>query len=275
MAFTRTARLISAALVLGSAQGALAADLGNYGGGSIKDAPMAMPYAASGPSWYIRADGGYSTFDDPTMTEAGIYDLTERSIDSTWSAGGGIGRYFGNGFRGDITVDYRFEADAQGNLADHYATLEGVRKFGIKSTVALANLYYDFDAGNRFTPYIGVGLGFTRNKTTEGTIDTCGCTTATIESGSDTHVAGAAMAGFSLRLRGGETTTAGSFKDGPVTVSNGRGLYLDAGYRFLYLGGVETGAIIETGGGTTVAEDPTVEDIHAHEFRVGLRYDIN
>ena len=275
MAFTRATLLIGAALVLGSAPGASAADLGNYGG-SMKDAPAAMPYTASGPSWYVRADGGYSNFDDPTMTEAGIYDLTETSIDSTWSVGGGIGHYFGNGFRGDVTWDHRFEADAQGNLADHFATLEGVRKFGIESDVALANLYYDFDAGNRFTPYIGVGLGFTRNKTTEGTIDTCGCTTATIESGSDTHVAGAAMAGFSLRLRGGESTTAGGgLKDGPVTVSAGRGLYLDAGYRFLYLGGVETGAIIETGGGTTVAEDPTVGDIHAHEFRFGLRYDIN
>jgi opacity protein-like surface antigen len=275
MAFTRASLLISAALVLGSAQGASAADLGSYGGGSIKDAPMAMPYSA-GPSWYARIDGGYSQFDDPTMTEIGIYDLTEESIDSAWSIGGGIGRYFGNGFRGDLTYDHRFEADAEGNLADHQATLEGVRKFGIESDVFLANLYYDFDYGNRFTPYIGVGLGFTRNKTTAGTVETCGCTTATIEEGSDTNVAGAAMAGFSLRLRGGEQAVhGGSFKDGPVTVSAGRGLYLDAGYRFLYLGGVETGEIVHVGGGTTIAEDPTVEDIHAHEFRFGLRYDIN
>ena len=274
MAFTRASLLISAALVLGSAHGASAADLGNYGGGSIKDAPMAMPYSA-GPSWYARIDGGYSQFDDPTMTEIGVYDLTEESIDNAWSIGGGIGRYFGNGFRGDLTYDHRFEADAEGNLADHQASLEGVRKFGIESNVFLANLYYDFDYGNRFTPYIGVGLGFTRNKTTAGTVETCGCTTAIIEEGSDTNAAGAAMAGFSLRLRGGEQTVQGSFKDGPVTVSAGRGLYLDAGYRFLYLGGVETGEIVHVGGGTTIAEDPTVEDIHAHEFRFGLRYDIN
>ena len=150
MALTRTALLLSAALVLGTAECALAADLGNYGGGSMKDGAVAMPMQSSGPSWYVRADGGYSVFDDPSMTEAGIYDLTETSIDSTWSAGGGIGRYFGNGFRGDLTYDHRFEADAQGNLADHYATLEGVRHFGIESDVFLANLYYDFDSGSRF-----------------------------------------------------------------------------------------------------------------------------
>ena len=275
MAFTRATLLLGAALVLGSAQGALAADLGSYGG-SIKDGPMMAPMEAPRPSVYFRIDGGYSTFDDPTMTEIGIYDLTEESIDSTWSIGGGIGRNFGNGFRADLTYDHRFEADAEGNLADHQATLEGVRKFGIESDVVLANLYYDFDYGNRFTPYIGVGLGFTRNKTTAGTVESCGCTTATIEEGSDTNVAGAAMAGFSLRLRGGEQVVhGGSFKDGPVNVSASRGLYLDAGYRFLYLGGVETGEIVHVGGGTIIAEDPTVEDIHAHEFRVGLRYDIN
>ncbi len=274
MASTRASLLISAALVLGSAGGALAADLGNYGGGSMKDGPMPM-YQASGPSWYVRADGGYSAFDEPTLTEAGIYTLTDEGIDSTWSAGGGVGRYFGNGFRADLTWDHRFEADVQGNLPDHKASLEGVRHFGLESDVFLANMYYDMDFGSRFTPYVGMGLGFTRNKTNEGTVETCGCTSATIDAGSNTHVAGAAMAGFTMKLRGGDQQVQGSFKDGPMTVNSGRGLYLDVGYRFLYLGSVETGAIVHTGGGTTVAEDPTVEDIHAHELRFGLRYDIN
>jgi opacity protein-like surface antigen len=257
MVFTRASLLISAALVLGSAGGALAADLGNYGGGggggSLKDGPMM--YQASGPSWYVRADGGYSVFDEPEMTEAGIYSLTDESIDSTWSFGGGVGRYFGHGLRGDLTWDHRFEADAQGNLADHAANLEGVRHFGVKSDVFLANMYYDLDWGNRFTPYVGLGLGFTKNKTTEGTVESCDCKTASIASGSETHVAGAAMAGVQLKLR--------------------ERLSLDMGYRFLYLGSVETGAIVSANSGTTIAEDPTVEDIHAHEFRFGMRYDIN
>ena len=271
MAFTRATLLLGAALVLGSAQGASAADLGNYGGGSLKDGPMAMPGQAGAPSWYARVDGGYSVFDDPSMTEAGIYDLTETSIDSTWSFGGGVGRYFGNGFRGDLTWDHRFEADAEGNLADHYATLAGVRKFGIKSDVFLANLYYDFNEGSRFSPYLGVGLGVTRNKTTRGTVETCGCTGGEIDEGSDTHVAGAAMAGLSYRLRGNDYDANGARGGG-----SSRNLYLDAGYRFLYLGSVETGAITETTPvPTPVAEDPTVDAIHAHEFRIGLRYDLN
>ena len=67
----------------------------------------------------------------------------------------------------------------------------------------------------------------------------------------------------------------GGIKDGPVAVDSGRGLYLDVGYRFLYLGETATGPVSLTNtSGTIVSRDPTVEDIHAHEFRVGLRYDL-
>jgi len=69
--------------------------------------------------------------------------------------------------------------------------------------------------------------------------------------------------------------SAGGIKDGPVAVSAGRNLYLDVGYRFLYLGETATGEVtMNDATGTQVSRDPTVEDIHAHEVRVGLRYDL-
>ncbi len=272
MIISRKASLIGAALLVSSATCAAAADLyGNGEGSSIKDgayyeaAPMPV-----GPSWYVRIDGGYAAHDDPTMTEADIYDLTDTGIDSTWTLGGGIGRYFTPTIRGDVTYDHRFEADASGNLLDHQADLNGVRAFGIESDVVLFNLYYDLNRTGRINPYVGVGLGVTHNKTTAGTVSNeCGCV-GTIEEGSDTHVAGAIMAGFTAKLRGGQSVVGGT-KDGPMTVDTGRGLYLDVGYRFLYLGEVATGAVIADG--DNIADDPTVEDLHAHEFRVGLRYD--
>ena len=85
-----------------------------------------------------------------------------------------------------------------------------------------------------------------------------------IEEGSDTSVAAAVMAGVTTKL---------------AKIGNaGRDLYFDLGYRFLYLGGVETGPVntIDTGSGAvSVSKDPKVEDIHAHEVRFGLRYDIH
>lgn len=260
MAITRASLFLGAALVLGSAQGALAADL--YGG-SMKDGPMIAPRAQSTASWYLRVDGMHGAFDDPAVSESGIYDLTDTAIENTWGVGGGVGVYFGRGVRGDITVEHNFNSDVSATLGDVNSALPGTRKFSLSSTYALANLYYDFDMGSRFTPYIGAGLGFTKNKTGSGTVtDLCGCLSGDIAGGEDTHAAGALMAGFSMKLRDR--------------------LSLDAGYRFLYLGEVETGAVTAkfsaahngNAAGAVIAQDPTVDEIHEHQFRVGLRWDI-
>lgn len=272
MSTIRAALVMGAALVLTGGHAANAADL--YGGGpSVKDGYVAP--GPAGPSLYVRIDGGYGSFDEPVMVEDGIYDLVNTGIEETWTLGGGIGRYFTPTIRGDVTYDHRFEATAHGYLADGAATLPGLREFGVESDVVLFNAYYDFDRGGRFSPYLGVGLGVTHNKTTGGTVsDACGCT-GVIDEGDETHVAAALMAGFTAKLRGGQQVVEGGIKDAPVVVESGRNLYLDVGYRFLYLGETSTGPVtMTTAGGVEVSKDPTVEDIHAHEVRVGLRYDL-
>jgi opacity protein-like surface antigen len=197
-------------------------------------------------------------------------------MDGAWSIGGGIGRYFGRGFRGDITIDHIFDADAGSALscATCGGGATGFTKFGFDSTVVLANLYYDFNRGGRFIPYIGAGIGFAHNETSKGIAqDGCGCS-GSFAKGSDNHFAAAAMAGVSWRIRGGEPMyVGGGLKDEPVEVSSGHALYLDFGYRFLYLGSVTTGDLVWNGSSQGV--DPEVKNVTAHEFRVGLRYDLN
>jgi opacity protein-like surface antigen len=268
MLSTRKILLISAALILGGTQGALAADL--YGGSSLKDAPVMAPMPAASAGWYIRADGGYNWYTNPNLSVDG-FTIENTSLDGAWSVGGGIGRYFGHGFRGDITVDHLFDSGAQGSLYECDCFV-GNAKFDFSSTVVLANIYYDFNRGGRFVPYIGAGIGFAHNETSSGTVETpCGCD-ATIDKGSSNQFAAAAMAGVSWRIRGGETTYVGGLKDEPVAVSNGHALYLDVGYRFLYLGDVKTGDITWNPGEVV---DPEIKNITAHQIRVGLRYDLN
>ena len=70
-----------------------------------------MPAASASRQLYIRLDGGYRGYDEPNITEDGIYDLADDDIGGAGSIGGGIGRYFTDTLRGDITYDHHFEAD--------------------------------------------------------------------------------------------------------------------------------------------------------------------
>jgi opacity protein-like surface antigen len=262
--------LLGAVFVLGSALSASAADL--YGG-SIKDAPEMAPMPAASAGWYLRVDGGYNWFNTPGVEMDYGFTAHDTKLDGAWSIGGGIGRYFGRGFRGDITVDHLFNSNVEGEFCGCDGTSHNA-KFDFSSTVVLANLYYDFNRGGRFVPYIGAGIGFAHNEAGSGSVtDDCGCAEGSIARGSSNSFAAAGMAGVSWKIRGGETTYVGGLKDEPVAVNSGHALYLDFGYRFLYLGDVKTGEISWENDAPLV--DPKLKDITAHQFRVGLRYDLN
>ena len=238
------------ALLVSGAGASMAADL--YGG-SMKDSYVPPPMMTSAPTWYFRLDGAYAGFDAPIMVEDGVDTLSSTNIDGTWSLGGCVGRYFSRTVRGDLTYEYLFKTTASGNQANPNADATGLREFDLSSHLFLANLYYDFNAGSRFSPYIGAGLGFVRHTTHEGSIANCNCTSS-IAGETETDVAGALMAGVNVALRDR--------------------LALDVGYRYLYLGSGTTGPLTAVVAGNTVnSSDPTVEDIHAHEIRFGLRYD--
>ena len=271
ISFGRTL-LLGAALAIGTVTGAGAADLGGQGG-SLKDYGYQPQKVASNPSFYLRLDGGFARHDRPFMVEDGVADLTETSMDKAWTLGGGVGYYFARNVRGDLTYDHRFKSDVSGYRYDFAQTqlpgadchageapataqtsCYGTRAFGLKSDVLLANMYFDFDCRCHITPYLGVGLGFARHQTTAGTVTNDQGITGDIGSATKTSAAAAVMAGFSMQVRDR--------------------LALDAGYRFLYLGDAATGAVKDRGTNVTIAPETTVEGIHAHEFRVGLRYDI-
>ena len=250
MTFVRGSLLIGAFMLVCSAFAAHAADLWR-GGSSMKDGGY-RPAITTNPTWYARLDTAYAAHDDPIMVEESRFDLYDRAWDSTWTLGGGFGRYFTSHIRGDITWDYRFESDARGTVQANCCN--GEREFGISSHVLLANLYYNFNRRGRINPYIGIGLGTTYNETSENTKPgDCGCTVS-IASGDSWHVAGAFMAGVSMKLR--------------------KRLTFDMGYRFLYLGDVRTGRLTQVGNGSHVATHVSAEDLHAHELRLGQRYDI-
>jgi opacity protein-like surface antigen len=246
--------------------GATNAGADYYGG--MKDAPIAvLP-----PSWYVRGDVSHAWMDAGELSGA-ITPFSTLSIDNNWSIGGGVGRYFGRGFRGDLTYEYRFKSDVHGDgVCGGGSTITG--DFDLKSSLLLANVYYDFRPYERFTPYVGLGVGAARHSVGAGNYvrqAPCGASPVTFGGDSEWSAAGALMAGFSFRIDRGAPAPV-SIKDGPAYVEPGR-LYLDVGYRFLYLGDAHAGGI-----GTPVPVVPTpgprLEDITAQEIRIGLRWDI-
>lgn len=253
--------VMGAAVIVGAAH-AGAADL-HRGKGGLKDYGYAAPTPADSPArWYIRIDGGYAGHDDPLMvfnTGSAQHDGFDTNYDNTWTLGGGLGLYLSSNVRADVTVDHRFESDVTGRFTvSNAGTNHTIRTTnGLESTAVLANVYYDFDMRSRFTPYIGIGLGTVYHSVKRGgAADAFGQVTGVVDGKDNWHAAGALMAGFSVALR-----------------SN---MHLDAGYRFLYLGETSTGdaRLRFANGNREDGRDPTIEDVHAHELRVGLRYDI-
>jgi opacity protein-like surface antigen len=254
MVVTHRSILAGAVMLLA---GTAAASADYYGG--MKEAPIATFQPAS---WYVRGDFSYSWMDAQELNGANPPPFGSVSIGDTWALGGGIGYYFGRGFRGDVTYDWRDNARVHGGGP---LTTD----FDLKSSLILANLYYDFRPYERFTPYVGLGVGAAYHSTGGGTITGCGgC--GPYDGGSNWSAAGAVMAGLSLRIDRGGHHVPISIKDQPVAAEPGR-LHLDVGYRFLYLGDAHTGGIIAA---ATPTPGPRIDDITAHEIRVGLRWDI-
>ncbi len=235
--------------------GATGAGADYYGG--MKDAPVPMMQPAS---WYVRGDYSYA-WQDAGGLNAAILPFDSFSVGNSWAVGGGIGHYFGRGVRGDVTYEWR------GDTSVHGTGTFG-SDFNFRSQVILANLYYDFRPYERFTPYIGVGLGAAYHSTSGG-VFSCAGVCGPYDGGSNWSAAGALMAGFSFRIdRGGHAPV--SIKDQPMAAEPGR-LHLDVGYRLLYLGDVHTGGIIGAGVPTP---GPRLDDLTAQEIHVGLRWDI-
>jgi opacity protein-like surface antigen len=208
-----------------------------------------------GSAWYLRGDIGYKVYTSPngtyTRSLTNIEDYTNVSLDEAFIIGGGFGYKFNQWFRSDVTIDYSTPANFSGRLVctgpvcgSNYLDA----KAQISTWTILANAYFDLGTWAGLTPYIGGGIG-----------------TANVRVKDYQHNNPPANpAGF--RAIGSDNTdwnfawalTAGASYD---MTSN---LLLDVNYRYASLGSVYTT--------DQVGRGIDIEDIDAHEFRVGVRF---
>lgn len=222
-------------LIAGGATSALAGGFGSSSAAIQVPAPIPIPDYAN--TFYLRGDFGWALYETPDIGDA-TGSFTSDHLGDDFSMGAGFGYNFRDNIRGDITVDYRSEAD----VSAWDPVLSATHRTNLSTVAVLANVYFDLQGRHGLTPYIGGGIGLAYNETEAHTISTGGGT----GSHGQAEFAAALMAGFSYRMSDQ--------------------WLLDAGYRYLYLGEAKSKS-------STAPNNLLIDDISAHELRAGVRYE--
>jgi len=113
---------------------------------------LAMAPQAQERNWYSSVRGGVSFLDDMNFSQPGYRGMAE--FDSGVLLPGSLSRYLDR-FRGGVELDY--------SRSDLYRVSEfgvGVPAGGdVSADTVMATGYYDFDAGTKWSSYIGGGIG--------------------------------------------------------------------------------------------------------------------
>ncbi|WP_274627490.1 outer membrane protein [Arvimicrobium flavum] len=247
-------RLAYAALMAGIAAPAYAADA--FEPAPYEPAPVVVEQPAYN-GWYIRGDIGYAWSDlrgvDYITYGGGIPG--EKSFDSydlkgAMTLGAGVGYQVTNYFRTDLTADYFFDSDFDGQTSDPFSV--SVDTSSYSAFLLLANAYVDLGTYAGFTPYVGAGIGGAYVKWDD--------LRNTIDPGIDNLHKGAAGWRFAWSLMAGASYC--------LTDR----LALDGGYRYT---NVEGGRMFEeySSSGVSLGAGPGFDDgFNIHEVRAGLRY---
>ncbi len=153
--------------------------------GAAAAACVALGGAASAQAqdgdWYMGLTMPLMFIDDTDSTSTGSYSQPQGMVEYTanvktehdtgFKFGGMIGRYLGSGLRveGEIFMaraDVSRLTNSSITVPEHSFTLPGELPIPVSGSAeqlgAMVNLWYDFDVGDTWTPYVGGGLGFVR-----------------------------------------------------------------------------------------------------------------
>lgn len=114
---------------------------------------------SSRPGWYLGLHGGLGQLRDGSFDQVsgGVTSAADGSYDSGFLAGFSIGRRFDANWSAELDYTYRSNDVAGIDLVGGGSLAQS----GDYASVAiLGNLRYDFRSGQRWRPYVGLGLGF-------------------------------------------------------------------------------------------------------------------
>jgi opacity protein-like surface antigen len=216
-------------------------------------------------SWYLRGDIGFSNqqvgslWTDTYNSVSGLQTL-DRGFDAAPLFGLGVGYNFNDWLRFDVTGEYRGRANFHG-LDSYRDNTFCVGCYstdsynGSKSELAfLLNGYVDLGTWSNVTPFVGAGVGVSRN---------------TISSFSDT---GLQHAAFAWADSTSKWSLAWALHAG-LAYKVSKNLTVELAYRYIDLGSATTGGLIDWAGNSWPAFE--FRHLTSHDLKLGLRFNLD
>jgi opacity protein-like surface antigen len=193
-----------------------------------------------------------STGDMPILDQLGAAgNGKSNDLGSGGVIGIGVGRYFNNNIRGEMSLNYRdgHQLDTTDTVHTNYSY-----KANLKSVSMFLSGYYDFNSinlsGKSLTPYLGGGIGLARNDMDDLDVGLNNSFITSIKGKNVTEFAWKLGAGANLNLT--------------------EKCSLDFNYQFVNLGKFKSGSL--SSNTMTDMQKPFEGDYRTNELTIGLRY---
>ena len=221
------------------------------------------PEFASG--WYLRGDIGFSNqevrslYNDNYALYSQVIN-TDKGFDSAPFFGLGIGYNFNSWLRFDVTGEYRGKANFHGydRAQDSSGVWYDDNYSGSKSEwTFLANAYVDLGTWYCLTPFVGAGIGMSRN--TISSFRDIG-----VRATSDVYGDTASKWSFAWALYAG------------VGYQVTKNVTIELAYRYINLGDAVTGDLHGYDGSPDISYTPyTFNHLTSHDIKLGLRFNLD
>jgi opacity protein-like surface antigen len=218
--------------------------------------------------WYLRGDIGFSNQRVDSLFNVNYSGFTsvtnvDKSFDAAPFFGLGIGYNINEWFRVDVTGEYRGKANFHGldvgalptgGFADDRYTASKYE------WTFLLNGYVDLGTWYRVTPFIGAGVGVSRNTITNfGDFSLCIDSTNCALGGSDAFAGSASKWQFAWALYAG------------LGYQLSRDVTVELAYRYIDLGDARSGDVVAFDGTNNIYNPQEFRGLTSHDLKLGVR----
>src|SRR6185437_13690348 len=261
--------IISRARVLALAA---AASIAAVSGAHSADLPLAPPPVPDFSGWYLRGDIGFSNQNVRSLFNVNYANFNsvtniDKGFDAAPLFGLGVGYTVNNWLRFDVTGEYRGAANFHGFdvgalpgggfAADRYTASKSEWTF-------LFNGYVDLGTWWSITPFIGAGVGASRNTISNfGDFSTCVNSLSCVGSGGSNAFAGTASRwNFAWALHAG------------IAYQVWRNTTIELAYRYIDLGNAHSGDLARFDGTNNFNNPMEFHHLTSQDVKLGVRFNL-